>query len=450
MPDANNNLVIFEYKVFRKRLFECARSLPSWEPLISGYLNRYTEEKNLDKIVEGLTSESNPCRDAIAAWHKASENVEEQITSIDSLIREFEDKNLLNPTRQPIFYLMDALNTLIVYASSPNLYNVNTDDYDKILEIRKVLTDQHEKLREEYPALVDRVGGDVSADTDTKMEQSEGLLDTYSKEIDIGNLEKMFREELTYIAQNDKTDDIFRDVKEIGNEIVPDIVKTLGSIVGNHRFHSDLGESMKTLERRIEDFIFSAQSNIDTQIKAALDSLGENFKDRLESEIRPQFQAVSPYLALFVKAEQRLRQVAENMEDSRNRIDAFIGKFFRLPDDIEKSCENFREDFKCLAALKRCEQNAEFNSEEVEVLKHLFGANGTDIFSRLKDCESEDLRIPKNVEKVWNYLEEKIDKRYKWKNKEPHLTPDELVPIFKHAATRLEHIYDNLMEKYSG
>ena len=276
--------------------------------------------------------------------------------------------------------------------------------------------------------------------------ESEFLPDTYQQEMNLQDLQKKFREELDYIARGNETDDIFRDAQKINNEIIPDIVQILSPIVGNERFHLDLKECLKNLETRIEDVIVRAQSNINKQIKAALDLLEEKFQEKLQSEIRPQLQQVSPYLALFVSTERDLKEVRENIKDWQNRTEAFIGEFFQLPKDIKDSCERFREDFKCRDALKKYEQNGEIDPEEVKVLKHLFGTHGTDVFSRL-NCKSEDLRIPENVEKVAD-ASEKIDKRYKWQNKADYQLSDELVRIFEHAATRLEDINNYLMEQW--
>ena len=440
MPNAKDTLVIFEYKAFRKRLRECADSLPAWESVIRVCLNKYTREKNLDKIVESLAA-SHPYSDAIAAWNKISQKAAADSRIIDLKIQEFKEKNLLIPTRQPVFYLMDVLNTLIMYTSSGHYFSdLNTDDYAKIQGIREAFKNHVEELTK-------KVGKDPNAspDTDTKVEQSERLPDIYSTARDIDNLREMFREELAYIAQSNNTDDIFRDVKEIGNEIIPDIVKTLGPIVGNQRFHSDLDASMKTLEARIEDFISSAQSNIDAQIKAALDALEENFKDRLESEIWPRLQTVSPYVTLFVSTEQVLREVSENLKAWQNRFEAFIAEFFQLPDDIQKSCENFRLDFQCRDALKKDEHNAEIDPEEAEVLKHLFGVNGTDVFARLNQTHV-DLHKSDNRKKIIHHAI-KIEEDYTWETRPSDTFPDELNCIFKHAATRVTHIMSGLTKE---
>ena len=276
--------------------------------------------------------------------------------------------------------------------------------------------------------------------------ESEFLPDTYHQEMNLQNLQKKFREELDYIAKGKETDDIFRAAQKINNEIIPDIVQILSPIVGNERFHLDLKECLKNLEMHIENFIVRAQSNIKKQIKAALDSLEEKFQETLQSEIRPQLQQVSPYLALFVSTERHLNEVREDIKDWQNRTEAFIGEFFQLPKDIKDSCERFREDFKCLDALKKYEQNGEIDPEEAKALKHLFGTHGTDVFSRL-NCKSEDLRIPENVEKVAD-ASEKIDKRYKWQNKADYQLSDELTRIFEHAVIRLEDITNYLMEQW--
>ena len=292
------------------------------------------------------------------------------------------------------------------------------------------------RLMEQDPDLARSMGKDA---------ESEFLPDTYQQEMNLQDLQKKFREELDYIAKGDETDDIFRDVQKINNGIIPDIVQILSPIVGNERFHLDLKECLKNLEMHIENFIFRAQSNIDKQIKAALDSLEEKFQETLQSEIRPQLQQVSPYLALFVSTERHLNEVREDIKDWQNRTEAFIGEFFQLPKDIKDSCERFREDFKCRDALKKYEQNGEINPEEVKALKHLFGTHGTDVFSRI-NCKPEDLSIPENVEKVADASEE-INKRYKWQNKADHQHSDELARIFEHAATRLEDIDNYLMEQ---
>ena len=276
--------------------------------------------------------------------------------------------------------------------------------------------------------------------------ESEFLPDTYQQEMNLQDLQKKFREELDYIARGNETDDIFRDAQKINNEIIPDIVQILSPIVGNERFHLDLKECLENLETRIENVIDRAQSNIDKQIKAALDSLEEKFQETLQSEIRPQLQQVSPYLALFVSTERALKAVREDIKDWQDRTEAFIGEFFQLPKDIKDSCERFREDFKCRDALKQYEQNGEINPEEVKALKHLFGTHGTDVFSRL-NCKPEDLSISEKVEKVADASEE-INKRYKWQNKADDQHSDELVHIFEHATTRLEDIDNYLMEQW--
>jgi hypothetical protein len=302
-----------------------------------------------------------------------------------------------------------------------------------------------EELMKGNPDLVRLMAEDVHPDADTKTEQSEVPSEVYSQEITLQNLQKKFREELDYIATGNETDDIFRDAQKINNEIIPDIVQILSPIVGNERFHLDLKECLKNLEMHIGDFIVRAQSNIDKQIKAALDSLEVKFEETVQTEIRPQLQQVSPYLALFVSTGRDIKKVREDIKDWQDRTEAFIEEFFQLPKDIKDSCERFREDFKCRDALEQYEQNGEINPEEVKVLKHLFGTYGTDVFSRL-NCKPEDLRILENVEKVADASEE-INKRYKWQNKADYQFSDELVHIFEHATTRLEDIDNYLMEQ---
>ena len=444
MSNTKDPLVIFEYKTFKKRLRECADSLPAWESVIRVCLNKYTQEKNLEKIVEALAA-SHPYSDAIAAWNEISQEAAANSKRIDSEIQAFKTKNLLIPTRQPVLYLMNALDTLMVYASSRHLYDVSTYDEAKISKIRDVLKDQREKLIEEDPALVDRIREYTSTDTDTKAEPSEGVPAIYSEAREIDNLQQTFREELAYIARSDETDDIFRDVKEIGNEIIPDIVKTLGPIVGNERFHEDLEAALKTLEARIEAFISSAQSNINAQMKAARDVLEESFEDRLASGILPQLQAVSPYLTLFISTEQVLREVGENLEKWQNCFEQFIETYFQPPDDIQKSCENFRLDFQCLDALNACVQNGAIDTDEAEVLKRLFGGNGTDVFARLHQTRM-DLRKPDNRKKIIHHAI-KIQEDYAWETRLSDTFPDELNCIFKHAATRVTHIISDLTKE---
>ena len=445
MSNENNDLVIFEYKTFEERLYECASSSPAWAPVIHACIDKHKGEENLNKLVEGLTGEAYPQGDVIATWNEISENVAKTSENIDTLIQQFERRNLLDPSNQPLVSLIDALNTLILYSSGSHSSGVNHIEQKWMQKIRSTLTDNMEtwkedsdfvRLMEQDPDLARSMGTDA---------ESEFLPDTYHQEMNLKNLQKKFREELDYIAKGKETDDIFRAAQKINNEIIPDIVQILSPIVGNERFHLDLKECLKNLEMHIENFIVRAQSNIDKQIKAALDSLEEKFQETLQSEIRPQLQQVSPYLALFVSTERHLNEVREDIKDWQNRTEAFIGEFFQLPKDIKDSCERFREDFKCRDALKKYEQNGEINPEEVKALKHLFGTHGTDVFSRI-NCKPEDLSIPENVEKVADASEE-INKRYKWQNKADHQHSDELARIFEHAATRLEDIDNYLMEQ---
>jgi hypothetical protein len=433
MSNENNDLVIFEYKAFEERLRECASSSPAWAPVIQACIDKHNGEDNLNKLVEGLTGEAYPQGDVIATWNEISENVDKSNESIDRLIQQFERRNLLDPSKQPLVSLIDALNTLILYSSGSQSSGMNHIEQNWMQKIRSTLADNMETWNKD-------------SDFNQLMEQDpEFRPDTYHQEMNLQNLQKKFREELDYIATGNETDDIFRDAQKINNEIIPDIVQILSPIVGNERFHLDLKECLKNLEMHIGDFIVRAQSNIDKQIKAALDSLEVKFEETVQTEIRPQLQQVSPYLALFVSTEQALKEVREDIKDWQDRTEAFIGEFFQLPKDIKDSCERFREDFKCRDALEQYEQNGEINPEEVKVLKHLFGTYGTDVFSRL-NCKPEDLRILENVEKVADASEE-INKRYKWQNKADYQFSDELVHIFEHATTRLEDIDNYLMEQ---
>ena len=434
MSNENNDLVIFEYTTFEKRLYECAISSPAWAPVIHACIDKHKGEENLNKLVEGLTGEAYPQGDVITTWNEISDNVDKSNKRIDNLIQRFKRRNLLDPSKQPLVSLIDALYTLIQYSSGSQSSGMNHVEQNWMQKIRSTLDDNMETWNKD-------------SDFNQLMKQDpEFRPDTYHQEMNLKNLQKKFREELDYIAKGDETDDIFRDAQKINNEIIPNIVQILSPIVGNERFHLDLKECLKNLETHIGDFINRAQSNIDKQIKAALDSLEVKFEETVQTEIRPQLQQVSPYLDLFVSTERDLKEVRENIKDWQNRTEAFIGEFFQLPKDIKDSCERFREDFKCLDALKKYEQNGEIDPEEAKALKHLFGTHGTDVFSRL-NCKSEDLRIPENVEKVAD-ASEKIDKRYKWQNKADYQLSDELTRIFEHAVIRLEDITNYLMEQW--
>ncbi len=452
MSNENNDLVIFEYKTFRARLRECARSLPVWAPTIRACIYIHKGEENLNKLVEALTGEEPPCGDLIADWHKISENVAKHSESIDALIQRLRARNLLTASEQPLVYLIDALNTLCLYTLGSHSFDMNPTEQNCMRKIGSTLRDQMKVWKEDSsfvarmkadPDLARIMGQDVHLEADTQMDQPEGLPDVYSKEIDLQNLQKTFREELNYIAKSDETDDIFRDVKKISNKIIPDIVAKLGSI-GNERFRSDLDNHLEASKQDIKDFIYRSQSNMDKQIKAALDSLEEKFHEMLESDIRPQIQQVSPYLALFISAEHHLKEINEGLTDWHTRTAAFIEDFFQLPKDIRDSCESFREDLKCLDALKRHEQDQGIDPEEVKILKHLFGDNGTGVFARL-NCKPEDLSIPENAEKIWERFSE-IKKRCN----RILIIRDEIDWISEHAATRLEHIDTYLMEKMNA
>jgi hypothetical protein len=449
MSNENNDLVIFEYEAFEKRLKDCALSLPAWAPIIQACIDKYKGEENLNQLVEELTSEAHPQSTVIATWNETSKNVADHSESIDDLIRSFERRNLLSPSKQPLVYLLDALNTLILYSSS-SLSGMNLRERKGMQTIYSTLKTYMEELMKGNPDLVRLMAEDVHPDADTKTEQSEVPSEVYSQEITLQNLQKKFNEELAYIAKSDETDNIFRDVKKISNEIIPDLVKMLGPIVGSERFHSDRDTFLKELERGIEGFIFRAQSNINKQINSALESVREEFQDTLQLKIRPQLQLVSSHLALFVSTEQQLRKVREDMKDWQDRIEAFIGEFVQLPDDIKQSCENFCRDFECLAALKTYEQNGKIPSGEVETLKHLFGFQGTSVFKRLK-LKSEDLSKSENAEEILDYGDEiRAEYQYRLDTLFAHsetLGDHVLSDIFRHALDRLEHIEKDVMEE---
>lgn len=432
MSNENNELVIFEYSAFRERLRECASSLPTWTSTIHTLLDKHDGEKNLNKLVEGLTSDTHPS-EIIAAWNEISKNGAEHNKRIAAIIKDFEDRNVLNPSKKPLDYLLHALTTLYNYTSNPHL-DANRAESDKISSIRLALNSELEKAQSSaFPEVV----------FDDSTKQSEVFQDTHAQETNLQNLQKKFREELDYIAKGDETDNIFRDVKEIGDDIIPKIVGRLRTIVGNETFRKDLDKFRTQSEQDIDEFIYKAQSNIDKQIKATLDELEKGFQNMLESEIRLQFQQVAPYLGLFVSTEGKLKEVREDIENWQEQTEVFIAEFFQLPKDIQDSCERFREDFKCLETLEKYEQNPEIDSKEVETLKHLFGANGTNIFSRV-NCEPEDLTIPENVEKIAIHVEEKIDNRYRWQNRAIFASSTELIRIFEYATTRLKDI-DNYL-----
>ena len=461
MSNKNDDLVIFEYAAFEKRLYDYALSYHVWAPVIQACIDTHNGEKNLNKLVVALGDEEHPYGALITVWHDISENVARHNERIEALIERFRARNLLAASEQPLVYLLDALNTLHLYTSESPSFGMTPIEAECMEKIRSSLRDQMDdwkkdssfvELMKENPDLARLMGQDVHLDADTQMDPPEGLPDVYSKEIDLQNLQKTFREELDCIAKSDETDDIFRDVKTISNEIIPDIVEKLGSIVGNERFRSDLENRLEASERDIEDFLYRAQSNIGKQITATLDTLEEKFQETLASEIRPQLQQVSPYLALFVSAERDLKDISEGLTDCHTRTEAFIAEFLQLPKDIKDSCESFREDSNCLDALKRRQQNQDIDPEEVKVLEHLFGANGTDVFARL-NCKPEDLCISENVEKVGEFAWEKIDTRYNWQDKvidKTDKTSDERVRIFKHATVRLQHIYAYLEEKMNA
>ena len=438
MLNENNDLVIFEYEAFEKRLYECARSAPALAGVIHACIDKHKGEENLKKLVEGLTSESQPYGGVIADLQKISKYVAKHREDTDSLIQQFRQKHLLDPSEQPLVHLIDAMNSLTQYGLSGYLFSGTSEEQEFMQTISSTLKNNIEELKKDRkfvqlmdknPELARLMGQDVSADTNRQ--EMKPLTE---------QLQEKFREELDYIPKGDETDDIFRDIKKISNEIIPDIIKILGPIVGNERFRSDLNNYLKELEQHIEHFIFRAQSNIDKQIKTALDSLQEKFQERLENKILPQLQQISPSLGLFVSTEHALKGISKNIKDWQNGTEAFITEFVQLPKDIKDSCEHFREDFKCLDALEKWEQNdvlrEEIEAKEVEVLKHLFGANGTDVSARL-NCESE------NVMEIEKHALE-IDEKYIWQTRADDAVSDELICIFKHAATRVKDIFNSL------
>lgn len=424
MSNENNDLVIFEYEAFRDRLYECARSLPTWTSTIHTLLDEHNGEENLNKLVESLTGDARPYGEVTAAWNETSQNVDTHNDSINSLIRQFQDKGFLNPSKQPLSYLYDALYTLHNYTSNLHV-DANAEEKNKISSIRLALASG---LEEVLP----------SADI---MKASEVLQNTSTQEMNLQNLQKEFRDELDHIAKSAETDDIFQNINKIGDDIIPKIITKLGTIVGNERFRSELDASLKTLEQDIEASFTKAEANMDRQIKAALDELKKKLQNILESAIRPQLQQIAFHLDLFVYTAEDLKKVGEDIKNWQEQTEEFIAEFFQLPKDIQDSCERFREDFKCLEILEKNEQSAKINSKkEVEALKHLFGANGTNIFSRV-NCKPEDLGIPENVEMVASHVEEIY--RYQWEKTTS--SSNELIRIFKHAAKRLEDINDYLI-----
>lgn len=432
MSNKNNAPIIFEYEPFKERLCECASSHPTWTSTISMLLEEHSEEENLNKLVEGLIEDAHPYRKVIAEWEEISKNVATH-NGIDNLIRQFEDKGLLHPSKQPLGYLYGALLTLRSYALNPHL-GENKAESNKISSIRSVL---ESGLEETLPSAFE------NSFEDYKVSQ-----DTHAQEANLQELEKKFRDELDYIAKGDETDNIFRDVNKIGDKIIPQISKRLKTIVGNERFRKDLDKALKMSEQDIKEFTYKAQFNLDKQIKAVLDDLKEEFKTMLESEIRPQLQQVTPYLSLFVDTERHLKEIREDIKNWQKQTEKFIAETFQLPKDIQESCERFREDFRCLEILDKYEPNAEIDSEEVKTLKYLFGSHGTSVFARL-NRKTKDLSIPRNVERIGKYVDE-IDKRYKWQNKiESETSDDRLIHTFRHADTRLEDIgnYLKLLEE---
>lgn len=437
MSNENNDLVIFEYTAFRERLYECADSLPTWASTIHTLLEENNEE-TLNKLVEELKSDAPPFAKVITAWDETSEHVTKYNNDISQLIQTCEDRRMLVPSEQPSLYLIHAWDTLI--ATSMRYMDMPGIDISSIQS-------KLEKGREEVQAeLSDTDEQEAYAQKieERNLQNLQNLQKKFCDEL-LKNLRKKLRAELNYIAKGDETDNIFREVNKIANDIKPKIVEGLRTIVGNERFLSDLRASMKTLEQDIEGFTFKAQSNINKQINALLDEVEEEFQNILQSEIYAQLQEAIPYMGLFGYTVGTLRKFTEDIKNWQEQTEDLIAESFRLPQDIQDSCERFLEDFKCLEALEKDEQSAEINAEEVEALKHLFGANGTDIFSRV-NCKPEDLRIPKNVEKVGTYVDEEINDRYRWENKTIYASSD-LIPIFKHAVIRLEDINNYLMEK---
>ena len=85
MSNENNDLVIFEYTTFEKRLYECAISSPAWAPVIHACIDKHKGEENLNKLVEGLTGEAYPQGDVITTWNEISDNVDKSNKRIDNL-----------------------------------------------------------------------------------------------------------------------------------------------------------------------------------------------------------------------------------------------------------------------------------------------------------------------------------------------------------------------------
>ena len=249
---------------------------------------------------------------------------------------------------------------------------------------------------------------------------------------DIEPLQTMFHDELDFITKNSETDDIFRSVQEIGDEILSNIkmeLTELAPITGD-----TLDSTLEKSEEIIGEFVYESQRKIDEQITAAFETLKRTFDDKLVPKIKTEIQQISVPRLLGYNDPETLHAIESLLKDLNQDIKDLEDRLEKFPDDLKQSCESFREDFKCLNALDKHKQSEEFEDKEVETLQCLFGVNGTSVYARLH-TNSEDLE--EIAEHVY-----KIDQTYDWSVKSENQNLDELENIFEHAVKRLEHIED--------
>ena len=402
MSNKDNNLVIFEYTTFKKlirdwvdkvekELTDCLCILGKeaesthigshfmdWVSTMKRCLLKCKSGRDLPQLLEAIAQESHRYDSAIEGLEAVSTDLAEHSEDIASLIQLLQDEQMRSPDNAPV------------------------------------------KTDHDWNWLQNLIMDEAPKQMDVNPEQSVE-----------NRLQKVFAKELDYIAKNEDTDAIFEDVERIGDKLITDIGKKLELVLSSQRI-ADVRES---LNQDIKKFVWDSQVNISEQMTTAFKDLQRIFNDKLVPEIKAELARVSIPLRLFDGIEGHLSSFATEIASRKDQVDSFLEKFQRLREDVEPSCESFRQDFECRELLKKCQHNLE--REELKVLQHLFGSNGTNVFQRVQ-FKSEDRK------KVQDHIWDNIDKVYDWQTR--CKTGGDLGYIFEHACNRLEHIYTDLEE----
>ena len=425
---------LFCMQIIDENIGNVVSDLTDWVDRMDQCLHDNAGEENLTELLDAIEKESTKNDVAFDVLRQTSKNLEKQNRKIDSLIQQYTNKISISSEFEGVQLNIVRMCELVIgYVDSIVISGdseINPEILSKTKKILSLLTD----MSEELTSIFEKVPEQKHVEIEQKLI----------------NLDKMFGEELDYVRINSKTDEIFETVEEICSKFTIDIQEELSRLSNPDRVE----QINQSLNKNIDRFVNDSQSNISDQIDEVFELLKKTFNERLVANILAEFQQISTFYHLnklqeesiysdYSETTKYLKLYRKVSEDQKHSINNIIEKNRKYRDCIEKTCEGFRLDYACLADLNTCKDKLQ--SEEVKVLRHLFGSNGTDVLSRLNYDKQDSQEV--DYDKVGKYAWEEIDEIYDWRSRRSGETSERLQMIFEHAHNRLESIFTDIEGK---